>query len=1075
MRYTLDSMLPERAFKPRLGRGFGGGGMTLEGGSSGGGGSPAPTQTTVQNTNIPAYAQPYVETMLGAAQQQIFNYDDSGNVTSMKPYTPYSNTATDYIAGFSPLQQQAQSNIANMQVPGAYGAATDFAQTAGLGAMGTANSAAGYGGMGANAGLAGMAQGMSYGRNATDPNAVQAYMNPYLQATLNPAMQLQNQQFGQINAQNQGQATQQGAFGGGRQAVMQGLNQQNQMLAQNQLVGNAYNQAYNTANQNMQAAAGLGMQGTAQAMQGAGLGLQGTAAQQAAYQQLGAQGANLANIAGQQTQTGLAINQAQEAAGAAQQAQQQNIINQQIQNYATAQQYPMMQLANMSNLLRGLPMQSATTQTYQAAPSAVSQLAGLGTTAVAGAKLASMKEGGVAKVKKFDVGGSVKHDLMQMAEADPDAFKEHLKTATSPEEKKIGYQVAVEMGLTGAAPNIRMAGGGIVAFAEGGDADVDEYDDSPYETVEEDQEESENSYNDQLINQLHRMQAAGMTMPMARSYETKTGENKNIRQESRAKGLEGKSFTEKIRHLESRGRSHDEKGNILTSPKGAMGPMQTMPHTLRDPGYGVKPAQNNSVEEMDRVGRDYASAMLARYKNPKLAAMAYNWGTGNVDKYIASGMKGPVPGETRQYAANFAAGGIANVPRFYPGGGPVVDDYGNVATSRAGTPLEGQALETKDEFGNSVKPTAKKSAAPEWKRPSIEDLLKPKMPAGVQNPAGPVAPKAPGGIANKFQSFRAGSNKSGDEYTNIYPASGDAADASYLNQLLMESQKDPSYQPYKDEIASLLKKNPKLADTVATQNKATNQPVIPVPANLNQPAKPVVQPPKDDTPILPPDQDPRFLLGNPPKAPEAPKTDASGNDTAPANDFQKRLMDFIDKKEAGLTTQKQEDKWMSILAAGLGMMGGTSPFAGVNIGKGGQEGVATMLSSNKQRGAEEAALGKLYASGYRANQTDKARNEIGQLNAYNTWQSHIKDAQGKRETLFSNEMKSPANSMVDARIEALGQKLIKNPDDKKAKTEYDSLVQKKEAIRNRIYSSIKDPSAPPGLNLGTASTPIKLD
>ena len=59
MRYTLDSMLPEKAFSPRLGRGFGAGGMTLEGGSGGGSSAPAPaaqpTTTTVQNTNIPDY------------------------------------------------------------------------------------------------------------------------------------------------------------------------------------------------------------------------------------------------------------------------------------------------------------------------------------------------------------------------------------------------------------------------------------------------------------------------------------------------------------------------------------------------------------------------------------------------------------------------------------------------------------------------------------------------------------------------------------------------------------------------------------------------------------------------------------------------------------------------------------------------------------------------------------------------------------------------------------------------------------------------------------------------------------
>ena len=443
-------------------------------GGGGGGGQQAaqPTNTTVQNTNIPEYAQPYVETMLGTAQQQIFNYDGSGNVTGMKPYVPYSSNPTDYVAGFSPLQQQAQSNIANMQTPGQYATGTDYATTSGLGALSTANSGAGYGGMGAQAGL-------SYGQNATNPNAVAAYMNPYLQNTLAPSLQLQNQQFGQINAQNQGQATQQGAFGGGRQAVMQGLNQQNQMFAQNQLVGNAYNQAYNTANQNMQTAG-------AQAMQGAGLGLQGTAAQQAAYQQLGAQGANLANIAGQQTQSELGINAAQQASGAAQQAQQQNIINQQIQNYATAQQYPMMQLANMSGLLRGLPMQSATTQTYQAAPSAVSTLGGLGATALgaygASGGFKSAKAGGLMESKSFaeggavafDVGGAVEADLENM---DTPQLMQQAKTSPSATVRQEAIRILTERQAetamakgVGAAPSgMQMAGGGIVAFEDGGD------------------------------------------------------------------------------------------------------------------------------------------------------------------------------------------------------------------------------------------------------------------------------------------------------------------------------------------------------------------------------------------------------------------------------------------------------------------------------------------------------------------------------------------------------------------------------------------------------------------------------
>ena len=70
--------------------------------------------------------------------------------------------------------------------------------------------------------------------------------------------------------------------------------------------------------------------------------------------------------------------------GAQQQQQQQNIINQAIQDYATAQQFPMQQLASMMALIRGTPIQTTSTQSYQAAPSPISQLSGLGTAGIAG-------------------------------------------------------------------------------------------------------------------------------------------------------------------------------------------------------------------------------------------------------------------------------------------------------------------------------------------------------------------------------------------------------------------------------------------------------------------------------------------------------------------------------------------------------------------------------------------------------------------------------------------------------------------------------------------------------------------
>jgi soluble lytic murein transglycosylase-like protein len=87
------------------------------------------------------------------------------------------------------------------------------------------------------------------------------------------------------------------------------------------------------------------------------------------------------------------------------------------------------------------------------------------------------------------------------------------------------------------------------------------------------------------------------------------------------------------------------------SPKGALGPMQTMPGTLRDPGFGVRPAQNNTPAEMRRVGQDYLQAMLQKYGgNLDHALAAYNWGPTNTDRWITAGADpSKLPKETRDY------------------------------------------------------------------------------------------------------------------------------------------------------------------------------------------------------------------------------------------------------------------------------------------------------------------------------------------------------------------------------------------------------------------------------------------
>jgi hypothetical protein len=61
--------------------------------------------------------------------------------------------------------------------------------------------------------------------------------------------------------------------------------------------------------------------------------------------------------------------------------------------------------------------------------------------------------------------------------------------------------------------------------------------------------------------------------------------------------------------------------------------------------------------------------------------------------------------------------------------------------------------------------------------------------------------------------------------------------------------------------------------------------------------------------------------------------------------------------------QKEEDKYLALLAAGLGMMGGTSPYAAANIGAGGLHGISSLMEANKQRAAEKTALDRSYGQG----------------------------------------------------------------------------------------------------------------
>lgn len=348
------------------------------GGDSGGGGS-TPTNQTITQTTIPDYAKPYVEDLLGQAQA----LTDIGQ----NPYMQYQG---DRIAQFSPLQQQAYENAALLTSAPQLQDATAMAGLAGLGALNTQFTYDPY-----------------KARSFTGEGMAQQYMSPYMQNVVDVQTQQAKRQA-DIEGQKLGaMAARSGAFGGGRDAVMR--SQANAELQRNlaniQATGlqNAWTQAqaqFNAEQQQRQAAAQLNAQ---QQQYGAGLGLQGLQTALQGAQQLG----NLGNVQFGQTKDVLNL---QNVLGQQQQQQAQNILNTQYQDFLNYQNYPYKQIGFMSDLLRGLPLTQQSSTVYGQAPSATSQLVGLGTAALGASKL--FKKGGEVKAG----GGLSDLAMMKIAE-----------------------------------------------------------------------------------------------------------------------------------------------------------------------------------------------------------------------------------------------------------------------------------------------------------------------------------------------------------------------------------------------------------------------------------------------------------------------------------------------------------------------------------------------------------------------------------------------------------------------------------------------------------------------------------
>jgi hypothetical protein len=166
-----------------------------------------------------------------------------------------------------------------------------------------------------------------------DSNAAAQYMNPYTQAALNPQLQALQLQAKQNEQGDLSKLTNAGAFGGTRQAVLQGQDAYNLLAQQSNLIGQGYNTAYNNAMNQFN-----------------------TANSQSLQAQQNQEAANEASA-----NYGLAANQALGTAGGAQQGLQQAADTASLNQFNQQVQYPQTLLTDQASMLSGLPISAAAT------------------------------------------------------------------------------------------------------------------------------------------------------------------------------------------------------------------------------------------------------------------------------------------------------------------------------------------------------------------------------------------------------------------------------------------------------------------------------------------------------------------------------------------------------------------------------------------------------------------------------------------------------------------------------------------------------------------------------------------
>lgn len=491
------------------------------------------------------------------------------------------------------------------------------------------------------------------------------------------------------------------------------------------------------------------------------------------------------------------------------------------------------------------------------------------------------------------------------------------------------------------------AGGGIVAFAKGGmNLSLDDEEDTETEDQELARlfpvESTRMRYLSSAIPEGVQSLIAGLP----KSYEAT---KKEYASEAPTQSKEGiQALLHKLGHIESGNKDYDKYGRLITSPKGAEGRMQTLRSTQRDPGFGVTPARDSSVEEKNRVGEDYFKAMLERFKDPKIAAMAYNWGPGNVQKWLESGKTIPVPQETIKHASHFAAGG--SVPRFNgtqgpsivgPSGEPIEDFLEKNPEKPKAEKVLTESEKTRARDLASAEEQLRKNAAraAEMKTPKVNPSVSGAKPPPAHFESSPVGrgQKLLGSTIIPYGVYEGGRRATEGAASVIAPQ----AFSSTREHLMGAGGGDDT------ALAAAIMQNADYTKPDSDWSKALR----------NNPISNYLFGTSGTSPVAPQSKAPASPSSSPPSAssaaPSAPTVPPSLPTTPAQQSAQDKYFELaskqIEEAAANLAKQGKMNAALSVLSAGFGMLKSKSPYLLGGVGEGGQEGVGTFAALNKQQ------------------------------------------------------------------------------------------------------------------------------